>query len=864
MTSLPIRLSLWRHAHQTARRGEPVRLGVPFGRGLMRDLTLCSIVDPEGAQIAVQWRVLEHWSDGSVRWALADFRVSTPVLAESGYTLRVGERASPAVDTPRLSVAGSSDGIAVSTGTTTFSFAPGARFPFSASAIGAGGVSHAFESGLTYTDGSGRRIHCVTRRVSIEEQGQQRVTIAADGNCPGVPALRFQARIDLFAGLPVVALALTIHNTRRARHAGGIWVLGDPGSLLFKDLSFRVALASPGGVTASALSLDCGAPLSSDGDSVRLCQHSSGGEAWASPNHVNRDGRVPISRRGYSLTWDSRPATSGLRATPVAQASAGRVALTVAAPLFWQNFPKSLTVGKGSIDVGLFPSEWDDLHELQGGEQKTHSLAISFAHDGICDLPLDWARNPTLASLPATWYAQSEALTPLPVDDGTMGASAAYDRLVAQGVDGPTSFFAKAEAIDEFGWRHFGDLFADHEAQGAAGRSVVASHYNNQYDAVAGFAAQFMRTGDARWWCLMRDLASHVADIDIYHTTEDKSAFNGGLFWHTSHYVDAATSTHRSYPRLPGVAGGGPSNEHCYTDGLLLDHLMTGDPGSRAAVLGLAQWVLDIDDGSKTVFRWLAGGDTGLASSTAEAGYHGPGRGAGNAILALLNADRLAPGGSWLGKAEQLIRRCIHPADDIDARQLLDAERRWSYTVFLQVLTRYLAHKAERGAHDAMSAYAADSLLAYARWMRVHEYPYLDKPEILEYPNETWSAQDIRKAEVLYAAAELSGPDERAGFIERADFFFDHSVEALAASPTATLTRPMVLLLAQGMRARGLRGGWRFAGLQPGPGVAPPSQAFVPQRARAIRRAKLLAAALAGIGLAASATLVWWFLTRAS
>ena len=60
---------------------------------------------------------------------------------------------------------------------------------------------------------------------------------------------------------------------------------------------------------------------------------------------------------------------------------------------------------------------------------------------------------------------------------------------------------------------------------------------------------------DPRWRVLMDDLARHVADIDIYHTVEDKAAYNGGLFWHTCHYVDAGTSTHRSYPRANGVCG---------------------------------------------------------------------------------------------------------------------------------------------------------------------------------------------------------------------------------------------------------------------------------------------------------------------
>ena len=169
-------------------------------------------------------------------------------------------------------------------------------------------------------------------------------------------------------------------------------------------------------------------------------------------------------------------------------------------------------------------------------------------------------------------------LTPAPTDD------AAYQTLVEIGARSPTRFLAKRERFDEYGWRHFGDLPGDHESAFQPPDRPFVSHYNNQYDAVAGFATHFLATGDARWWRLMDDLARHVADIDIYHTREDKAAYNGGLFWHTQHYLDAGTSTHRTYPR--GAAGGGPSAEHNYAAGLMLHYFLTGDPASREAAIG--------------------------------------------------------------------------------------------------------------------------------------------------------------------------------------------------------------------------------------------------------------------------------------
>jgi hypothetical protein len=417
---------------------------------------------------------------------------------------------------------------------------------------------------------------------------------------------------------------------------------------------------------------------------------------------------------------------------------------------------------------------------------------------------------------------------------------AGYERLVASAIEGNDSFERKREIIDEYGWRNFGDIYADHEAAFAA--APIVSHYNNQYDAIAGGAQQFMRTGDVRWWTLMDELAGHVADIDIYHTTRDKAAYNGGLFWHTFHYVDAGRSSHRSYPSGDKVCGGGPAAEHSYATGLRLHYLLTGDPRSKAAAVGLARWIVAMDDGQRTPLRWISPTPTGLASSTASSCYHGPGRGAGHAIITLLEGHRLSKDDEFLRKAEELIRRCIHPDDDIAGLELLDAERRWSYTAFLEALGRYLDYRAERDDLDGMYTYGRSCLLHYARWMTRHEYPYLDKPEILEYPTETWAAQDMRKAEVFLLASRHTTGAERESYIERARFFFDYSVSTLQSLPTRTRARPVVLLLSHGF----MYGYFMAQRSEPAPlprqlsGQFGRPAVFVPQKARALNILKML------------------------
>jgi len=180
---------------------------------------------------------------------------------------------------------------------------------------------------------------------------------------------------------------------------------------------------------------------------------------------------------------------------------------------------------------------------------------------------------------------------------------------------------------------------------------------------------------------------------------------------------------------------------------------------------------------------------------TASRDYHGPGRGCGNSINALLDGHAATGDRGYLEKAEELIRRSIHPRDDITARRLDDVEHRWSYTVFLQVLGKYLDVKAEAGEIDGIFSFARESLLHYARWMVRHEVPYKVVLDRVEIPTETWPAQDIRKANVFAFATKYADANESPNFAERADFFFARCISDLQSFETARLTRPIVILM---------------------------------------------------------------------
>jgi hypothetical protein len=777
------------------------------------------------------------------------------------------DRPTPQSQTSAVRVHTEPEGFLLDTGPARFEIRRGDPFPFRS-------VSHegtvAIDPGRTrfrVEDEAGRVHEPVIQDVTVEEPGPLRVSVHVSGQVGSAGSealLELDARLHFFAGSSAVRFVLTLRNPRRAEHPGGMWDLGDPGSVYLRDAAMTFALPDGNGPALIRCSPELAALFEAFTPPLEVYQDSSGGENWKSSNHLNRNHEVPITFRGYRLraTGVER---RGLRATPAIELARGGRSIAVTMPHFWQNFPKALEATEDALVLRLFPKQFADLHEIQGGELKTHTFVVAFGPDAVTGDPLAWAREPLLARAAPEWYCSTGALpylTPRASDPHRE-----YLALVDAAIEGDDTFDHKREVIDEYGWRHFGDIYGDHEAVSHEGPSPLVSHYNNQYDPVAGFAYQFLRSGDARWWRHMDELAWHVLDIDIYHTGCDKSAYNHGLFWHTFHYVDADTATHRTYPgrHAARVQGGGPAGEHNYTTGLMLHHFLTGNPASREAALGLARWVIDMDDGRKTVFRWLAGGSTGLASKSRSEDYHGPGRGSANSVAALLDACRLSGNRVFLEKAEQLIRRVVHPTDDIASRvalrddpKTIDAENRWFYTMFLQSLGKYLDCKAELGQLDDAYPYARASLLHYARWMAENEYPYLDKPHVLEYPTETWAAQDLRKGEVfLYAAMHAAG-EERTRFLERAEFFFHYSLTTLSGMKTRTLARPVVLLLTHG---------WMWAWFHQNPAAARPNppnpcdfgppEAFVPQKALAKRRAKQLAALAGVLGLGGLILLVW-------
>jgi hypothetical protein len=634
----------------------------------------------------------------------------------------------------------------------------------------------------------------VAEHTNLKNHSSSAITVVVDGVFSET-LVQFQLIIDWLVPFDLIKFHLQIHNTNRAIHQGGQWDLGDDGSFNFKALNIEL------NTTQKSLKEHCTLTDVHNnqgfiGDSIFCEQFSSGGVNWQSPVHVNHNNTLDINKNGYVLN-DGQIDHTGLRCQPVV-ALKNNLAITL--NKFWQNFPKSLKVKDNVVSLGLFPAT-HYLYELQGGEKKTHSFWISLDSSKN---DLTTSQNVNRGTIAWDWISQCHLYPFIEKEKAKENAAlGSLQAITDLGIENSSGFIAKREKLDEYGWRHFGELYADHETADYDGEDIFVSHYNNQYDPIYGFLRQYLTTGNTKWFELADDLATHVKDIDIYHTSLDKNEYNGGLFWHTDHYLQAFTSSHRSYSKHQAsnayqdhAGGGGPGGQHCYTTGLYLHYCLTGNQSSKEAVITLSKWITQVYEGSDTCLELL------LAFKNRHvAGYknHFTGqypldRGIANYVNALLDSFELTQQQAYLTQVQNILSNTIHPNEDLTHRGLEDIEGTWFYTVLLQALCRYLQVKESRHEFDQHFYYCRDCLLHFADWMLIHEYPYLEKPDILEYPNDTWTAQDLRKAHVL-AAANYYSPDKKNQYMAKAQFFQQYVADKLNQADTKTYTRILVLVM---------------------------------------------------------------------
>ncbi len=779
------------------RQASPVEIGIPLPRGKFFNTSSLVLLTDKKIQLPLVASASALWPDNSIKWCFIKAIISIKANQRIKLSLAKVDSASLKAVNKISTVSETDDFIIIESKNSLFTINK-KKFNF----------IDQIASGNTILSNSG---HCqlVTKNNSPAQTRLTQYSYATNSSSSTVLSTclsldgefivdeemlaRFKMDYTFYYETDSVRCDFTIHNPKPAIHSAGLWDLGDPNSLLFKSLNIGIGIENIDKLLWKDIT-DKNWKNVAD-NKITIHQFSSGGKNWNSPNHKDRSNQIPLTNNGFIISADGSQLEQGQRVSPLLGIATKNNSCHAYLENFWQNFPKAFQVNNG-IQFQLFPEQATYDHELQGGEKKSHTFYISSGGDGSS---LAHAFAPLEIFIDPEWIKSCNIFE----FSSSSDQASPIQTIIQQGLDGDNNFFIKREVVDEYGWRNFGDLYADHETDNYSGPDIFVSHFNNQYDPIFGFLKQYFQSGDVRWFKLADDLARHVTDIDIYHTYQDRDEYNHGLFWHTDHYLDAETSSHRSYsshhPKnaYEGHAGGGgPGGQHCYTTGLLFHYLLTGNTASRQAVFELMDWVSKIYDGNGTILDLLISiknhNRPDLKNVFLE--QYPFDRGTGNYINALLDCYYLNHQPSILHRVEYIIRNTVHPNDDIDARNLSNIEETWFYTIFFQSVCRYLKVKEEQAEFDDAFYYGRDSLLHYANWMVNNEYPYLEKPAILEFPNHTWTAQDIRKSYILYHACYYDSQHSEK-YIAKADEIYSYVETKLINEPTRNYTRILAILM---------------------------------------------------------------------
>jgi len=651
---------------------QPLIVSVPFKQYECESMEGWWLASPDGEPVSSTIKAMSHWADGSVKWAQIKANISSETSEVGHWQLQhpsVPKPSSHQNDDYSMTVSESTSEITVQDGELIYHFSLENSSVFPDVFSGGRKVWNGDNFHLVVKDDNQIPLAFLKKAVSISSSDNVSALITV----LGIIQVSESTRIDVSLQFEVLSgawlrLKVQIHNPRRAVHSDNLWDLGDESSINLSELSLRFQKSN--GTSVSYRAHDKSEWISSVKGNASLFQGSSGGVNWDCINHVDALGQIPNTVKGYQIK------------------SAG-VVWGFTFSKFWQNFPKSLQIDESAITMGIFPMEQGSTYELQGGERKTHEIVYSFSEQQDS---LDWVDCSALFTVPKSEVIGASVLRYAENDGG-----AAYNALIENSLNPQNGFLAKREAIDEYGWRNFGDIFADHETLYHESDDLFISHYNNQYDPIYGFARQFLLTEDERWFELMDDLAKHVLDIDIYRTDEDRVEYNHGLFWHTDHYKKAYTCSHRSYSRdhykdCDGDKGGGPGGEHCYTSGLVLYYQLTGSLDARDAVINLTNWVRYFYEGNGGVldtFKNLATKERhkflSLVKGQKVLRYdYRLDRGTGNYIRALLDSFEITKDKKYIRKVESIFMSTFSDNDDFAARKLDDPEYTWFYSIFLQ------------------------------------------------------------------------------------------------------------------------------------------------------------------------------------
>jgi len=569
-----------------AREGEIAVQGLPFPRRCLTDPSRVKVTDGERS-LPVQTRVISRWPDGSAKTALVLFPASTPADGVRRYRVEAGQGVEPAAASG-LTVQETADAIVLDTGPlqTRLSKVEGRLFD----EVRRGGkllkpAGDAWELVVETEDGRLLRSGGATvSSTAIVDGGPLRALIVRQGTLlqDDTVTLRYRLTVEATAGSDKLRVESTLVNTA--------------GELYLKRWSLNLA--------------GCGAE-----DARALV-----GESWREAS----EGAVLYQHREDLYTWTG--------ADGAAARAAGKLpglvrldGLAVGTRWFWERYPQAIRFGDEAVrfdfipaahDEADLPTRWRDrmmemtdkytvggvgypqspgkmgLFRLAPGEALSQEVGFGFDGQRGGGADFRWLTDPLRAVPDPMYTASTLAFGEFhPVD------AARFARYEASTETCRASYLAQREKRREYGFENYGD----NTFEWGYGPSYTYWS-NSEYDHHHGFALQYLRSADPRWWAMCDHTARHYRDVVVNHAGQPYDGSHGGPRHHNATAV--WMPQHDDQYWIADHTTAGLSAGHSWVEGMIDYWMLTGDPWAEEVVHQLESWYCSIAEQN----RFGAGG----------------------------------------------------------------------------------------------------------------------------------------------------------------------------------------------------------------------------------------------------------------
>ena len=573
--NVPFKVSeaLTASAFGVTRSAEPVTVGVPIADRY--NIQSANVLGVAGAS-TYQFRVLDRWPSGNVKWVLVDFLadVSANQIA-SQYALTFGTGASGGPDLAQET----NGNILVNTGTMKVEIGKTNFNLFREVFIdGISLVARDKSPGIILTGADGviyASKNDPSSRVIIEENGPVRAVIKAEGahhSANGKKFLDYTVRMHFIKGKSRIRLFYTLRNANRLQvlNAG----------VRYLDLQIKTTLTNgqfqfpthTNNITGTLTARDSAAIYQAYSSYPQIIDFG-----FVSP--IPQNGET-YAQEGYRITKNLAPlANAGRDNFPdlfygkLSGPQGGAVAGIRFAAGWW---PKSLqSFADGAIAVGLWPKQNPNPTYIRFSSHNTFEVLFEFSKDAGVDaaMAMQKFQYPLVANAPVSWYNESQAL---------------YEKIVSFAEE-RTFYTAQGWPADSRrpgGWPVGGLQIYRHKYWGEGGGG-------NQYDFTRINLINFIREDKhfrGEYYLMAEQRLHYNADGAAYHSDN----FDPGL-----RDVPELAGRYGDYLDWPDKDSDKVSTakvifegEHRHWYGMALYYYLTGDERFRDAVMDWAEYLV--------------------------------------------------------------------------------------------------------------------------------------------------------------------------------------------------------------------------------------------------------------------------------